>query len=109
MKTVFILGAVLASLFTVKAEAASCREGQREIFLESEDGSGEGMSQVHYVCRNGRFVKLFPDHRDHQPRHAPRFTCREGQREIFHEDDGSGDHMRPVHYVCRNGRFVRRW
>jgi hypothetical protein len=86
-------------------ERFSCREGSHEMFLE-DDGSGDHMDQVHYTCRNGRFVKDYPDHRDFHRHGRRHLSCREGSTETFLEDDGSGDHTTPVQYVCHNGRFL---
>jgi len=46
-------------LVTVESRTMNgCREGEREVFWE-DDGSGEHMVPVHYICRGGRFVREF--------------------------------------------------
>jgi hypothetical protein len=104
MKTIltFALAICLIPLFSSKANAGHCREGTEEVFLE-DDGSGEHLTPVHYVCQNGELAPMYGASRNYD---STGFTsCREGSSEILLEDDGSGEFMVPVRYVCRNGRF----
>jgi len=108
MKTLFALALTLglSPFLSSHANAAACRSGTEEVFLE-DDGSGDHLVPVHYVCRHGHYVMKFADYRRYySPRYSSRnYSCREGAEEMFLEDDGSGEHMVPVYYVCRGGKF----
>lgn len=61
MKKIILLAILLAPLaISHSASAASCREGQEEVFWERADSGSDALVPVRYVCRNGRFVKKYP-------------------------------------------------
>ena len=97
---VFGLGSPIAAMAKDRHKAG-CREGQQEMWMV-DDGSGEHMNPVLYVCHNGVFQKARGI-----TSYSKETGCKEGEQETWMVDDGSGEHMNPVLYVCHNGVFVR--
>ena len=84
----------------------SCKEGSREVLLE-QNPYGDGMSPVQFVCRAGKWERLFGG--GSTGGSVRPIACREGKEEVLLENNPSGDSMSPVIYVCRSGKWIRKY